>query len=439
MIKLSAQSDHQLSACGRCHGLRLRLIAVLAVIVALSSAGIACCDDSIFSLFSMFDATHDVQMNGQCYGVFVFGDQVFMVMDAVSHPFRLPDQHSEDTNIRSYLVTARLTDAKDINANRAVVGPLFTFKGSMSTMANSAGAAFGQKDRDALAAKPFFSFREPGQLIKSVVEDKGKNWHDWALVIHDKKAEWRDLGKRRILPLLGWPNPNYFESQSRRYAVQKEQDGVVRIYDLQNSTQIDDPWLAKVSLDYLSQEDLGNGVIELTDDLNHLVVYLQLGVRIRRGSSEVVLETCKIDGKTIRRENHYLVYERPNVKPKVYENHESQSPVFIDGQFVMFKHLDDRLELEDLNKRVLFSHRLAADEKSLGHFSRLENKQFIYTTTPLGIYETHRHEDEVFKVTKWDYVKDKVTQYSIPLTGLFEKKSFGFYPVDGISIEQAKK
>jgi hypothetical protein len=388
-------------------------------------------------------STHYVTTNGQLFGPFVFGDTVDIILETSSQPSHWPDEPSSDTNVRGYLLTASLSKTDGAGPTRFVVGLIYELDGPVSSIANSAGATYSQQDRSFLESKPFLALHSAGELIKSNMVDKRKNWHDWQLQVANQQASWKDLGERARLPLLGWPNPNYFESMSRRYAVQKESDGKVEVFDLFTSAKVYDPWLEKVAKNYLSQEDLGNGKIFLLDDLNYLVVFLSIGNTVRENGADKVLEEFTIDGETMRRENHFLVYQRPAEKPTIYSGSGWQSkPVEKDGKLLICRYLETRIVLQALDNQTVVAHDFTADEKWLADpltfvQSDFAGKRIIATNGP-ELISSSLPESKI-RVAAWDYSKNRLAQYTIPITDLFELRKTGYYPKAAISIDSPQK
>src|SRR6266566_5146239 len=82
--------------------------------------------------WSLFGDSHAVSPSGQLFGPQVFGDRIMIVLEANSHPWRLPDSASKVRNIRGYLVTARLSPDPGTKDAAQVVGPLYTIDSTIS-------------------------------------------------------------------------------------------------------------------------------------------------------------------------------------------------------------------------------------------------------------------------------------------------------------------
>ena len=237
---------------------RVAFISFVAQAFVAIVCGQALAEDSLFGIFS---SSYTIkQAEPWDSNSIVVGDRVFILLETSTRPFRLPDQHASVKDIRGYLVTAELTTPDKINATRTVIGPIYEQKGPMSSIANQAGAAFDAQDREALAQKPYMSFRPSGELIKSLVSKDKKHWHDWRLQIKGKNAEWIDLGEREILSLRGRSSDFYIESDSGHFVVQTNDAGKVQIFDLYTSKQIEDQWLTKVASEYFAHHPVRHNI-----------------------------------------------------------------------------------------------------------------------------------------------------------------------------------
>lgn len=401
-------------------------------------------------------ASYLVAVNAQCPNVSVTGDQVAVIMETQTHPPRLPDQRMSVSNLKGYLVTAKLNTGTNPNSTLAVIGPLYEVQGSFSNLANSAGATFDKNDRQQLSKKPFFAFREKGVLVKSDIIDNETKWHDWELQIIGTHVSWRDLGTRPILPLRGGFDPNYLESQSRRYAVQFLGAHNVRVFDKYRSESISNDWLPRVCSDYLAQEDLGNCRATLLDDLNTLVVIPSPVVQVQRNGKEVSLDEFELNDKKYARKNHLLVYERPNFAPKVYEFKDADyhlTPIRLDNTVMLLtapdvipggnssdkiSGVDYILKLADCNQHTAYSRQIADNEFPIGQFSHVEGNQVIFRDGPIFVSDPPDPQFDRIIVSKWDVKQNTLTQFNMHVSDLFELKDDGYYPKKLIHIDIPK-
>ena len=308
----------------------------------------------------------------------------------------------------------------------------------MSSLSNAAGAAFNKQDRKALAERAMFSFRKGFGLIKSVASDDGARVSESTLQTKGKKAQWVEVGKHEMLPLLGLGEQYYFESQSGHYAIQREANGTVRVYDAFASKPFVDPWLEKVSKGILSRDDLRSSQVILTDDLDYLVLLPEPIYTFERNGDEQTTDEFTIDGKTSRRKNHFVVYHRPSDRPIVGEG--INSPTVAVTAFRKLLLLDKsahRLELHDLENRVVWSHRLTSDEQWLADcYVRADENRLIFSDGPRRINGLHRPDEGLLKLAIWNSADGELSQYFIRLADLFELKEDGYYPKKLITIEK---
>ncbi len=411
-------------------GRAARLFSVAAGVLIL-----AVCIQQCRSQWQAVGALHFIDTSSQIYGARVFGDNVAIVLEAKSHT--VLDPIPKDFGIRGYLITANLTSEKKIDAARNVTGPLYEIDDSVSSAASSTGAPFNKQDRKVMSQKPYLSFRN-GALVKSVLADDGKNCSDWALKVDGKKAHWVEIGKHPLLLLLGRHSEFYFESQSRRYAVQREADGKTHIYDTYAGKSIENPWLEKVAADFFSREDLENSVIKLSDDLNSLIILPRSGLQIKRGDETVVIEDLTIDGKTFQRKGRLVAYQRPSEQPKVGVRGDSWMVVVTaDGNVLSLTTSNDQIELHNLDNLVVYSHALTPDESWIKQsFKDGSDSRVVFTDGPGLIGGRNRPGQDILKVAAWDFRAGKLVQYSIHIADLFEQRIDGYYPKAAISIEK---
>jgi hypothetical protein len=391
--------------------------------------------------WTLFPATHSIGLSSQFYAPSLSGDRLVLVLEARSHPWRLPDQAATDTNVRGYLVLARLREGKDPDSTRQVVGPLYTIHGPVSSLVNDAGAPYSNADAEALLVKRSFSIRAPDVLVKSRVINDGRDVEDSTLNIGGKTAKWVTSGARARIRFLGWASPDFVESGSRRYVAQKEADGQVRIYYRTTAKEINDGWLKEVFTQYFSRDDLGNSDLYISDDLNYVALFFRLANRVTgRDGIERLIKTFDFNGQPVRRENRFIVFSRPNVSAKLYDGPGLHPfPVIWRGKLVMLKLADGRLALSDLEKKDVVVHDLSEPEKWI-HESIWQDdpgeKQVTFMSGASLINGQERPDQRNLHVGIWDYERNHFSQFSLSVADLFELKSDGYYPKSAIPIEK---
>ena len=313
--------------------------------------------------------------NSQCDRLRVFGDRVMYVVETKSLVARLPDSEAREANLRDYLYTARLTDDGKV-VEPIIVGPIYRHDGPVSSMAN-AGVPFNKDDFDFLNAKPYFDFGPDGRLVKTLYAKDGKTVRTSELIIKDKKSHWDTPVIRPRLPLIGAMSEERFESESGRYVVQKQQDGKIHVYDTWKYEEFSSPWVEAVAADFISQEDLGNRNVFLTDDLKFVMV------------DPASFTHFKQKGRTYDGTNHFLTYSSPGKKAVVHELGPEDAEkekrdqltvgrrMAIDGKLhFLGQAADFTIELCNSDYKVVETHALSIDEKWI-----MWSKDGLYTYT----------------------------------------------------------
>lgn len=361
---------------------------------------------------------HDLSVQDAYNNMIIVGNEFRIILEATSHPIRRYGKARSVNNVRGYLFYASLpADGKSAPV-RSVVGPIYELNGQMSDIANTAGATYNQQDRETLSQKPYISYRESGELVKSFATGDDAR-HEWTLKINKDRAAWQDNGIQRALFHTGFQNQ--FVSKSRRYIV-CELSGEVQIFDVLAEKFLDDGWLKCIGKTCLVTEDYSRGcTITLVDDLNFVVV------------------------ETPSDRNETLVYARPDEAPKVYTGKFGQ-PISVDGKlhFVVPTFNPDkavdRLEILEQDGRAAFTHVLASGEEWLTDvltFCRhdAENKRLIYFNDSNHDANGYFNDDKTINLALWEYQNDRFTIFRIPFTDLFEKTKNGYVAKDCIPIQ----
>ena len=150
-------------------------------------------------------------------------------------------------------------------------------------------------------------FDESGHLIKSVLVNGGKDVEELRLAIDGDKARWTFVNRHVRPPSLGAPGDGGFESQSSRYAVQRDKDGAIKIYrNPPLGEEIHDEWLAMAATDLLSRQDISNNCrIVLTNDLNFLAAFPNPTAKLTTGGEEREIAMFTIGNDSYHRRNHF--------------------------------------------------------------------------------------------------------------------------------------
>ncbi len=327
-----------------------------------------------------FTSTH--QLDFDIRSPVVIGDHILVLVEASTLPWKMPDSAAQSNNIRGYLLNVLLT--KDANKKPQVIGPLWSLEGPISSMTNNDGLTFTDKDRSDLQQKPVVFIESDGQVVRLQHVEKQSEVKQSVLEIKDNKAKWVDHGTRKNPKLLSPFSSEFQTSQSGQFVVQREQDNIVRVYDIVKGEQRSDKWLEAAFGDVLSREDLGNSRRYLTDDLKYLVVFPDPTVEVKKDKVKLRLESFSIDGESYSRKDHGVVYTRDSNKPKVFAGLRYTDgapktysikglsmppmasfrtgvplePYSIHGQLLFLQISDDELALKDLDAKSIFSQKI---------------------------------------------------------------------------------
>ncbi len=116
-----------------------------------------------------FKTTHQVEI---ATPVVVTEDRVSMLVNATSNPWHLPDSGVTTTNMRGYLLTARLANAENIDATRRVVGPLWNYPGPKSGMTDEWGVEYSKKNVPRRKNPPRVFLSASGKCQKAILLDE---------------------------------------------------------------------------------------------------------------------------------------------------------------------------------------------------------------------------------------------------------------------------
>jgi hypothetical protein len=243
-------------------------------------------------------------------------------------------------------------------------------------------------------------------------------------------------------------NPRYeerFESEQGRYVVQLERDRVVKIYDTVLRKQIEDSWLDAVGRDFLSREDLGNRHVHMTNDRRCVIVCPESSVQVGCNGKERTLEEFVQDGKAYRREDHFLIYTRPQGEPLVHDGSPHRGMlkfakfVEIDGK-PLFLDTNYDIRLRDVDDHVVFSLDLPANEKWISNFgpgggvtciaNDPAGKRIVFYKFPYDMVRQN------IRLAMWCYWDKSLTTYEFCIGDFFEKKRDGYHPKQCIPLEE---
>ena len=366
-------------------------------------------------------------------------NEVSLLMEASTRLYRPADAPGEATNIRGYLVRVRLQTKDDASQATEIVGPLWSIPGPISSMPNDTGIAFSQQDRKNLSEKPQIFLSSTGQLVKVTGTENENEFRRYLLKLEDGKAYWADDGLRRWPPTLHWTSPEYLKSNSGRLVVQREKDGIVRVYDGEPGKSLDDPWLQAAFKDLL-QRDLGNVTQILTDDGRYIAVFPEVDSKKPT--------TFAIGNKSYSRESHGLLYERPTTSPKLIvglrEDGFPMKPISYFGKVSFLQVSDDRLVLWNVNNEIEVSQQFKKRLHWLRDFGvrvidDTVRHRIIFTLLPKAV---NNSDSEAEKLTYgslhlliWYYDKKEYEEQKVNLLDQFELRDNGYYPKRAIPVE----
>jgi len=305
------------------------------------------------------------------------------------------------------------------------------------------GIHFTEQDRKAAHATPACRFDTNGDLVRFTYDKRDVLVRD-VFVPSNNTASWKRQGEvKPVEDRLPPGSEDRVLSFSRRFIL-LYQDGNAKLYDLFTGEQKEDPWLTKSFADARKIKDLDNVRLFLTDDLNHLVVSPTDICNYGNGHR---VEDFNYDGKTYKRSDFGLAYNRPDSRPLLFprklgeaffHDEEPSGAYSIDGTLFLFMKDIESLRLSSLDGSKEF-HLNANGNPQWPTYPYLQMQQpatgdrlIIFES---GVLKLKMGLDETLYIIDWKYKANEISTQELKIGGLF-KESWGEYkPLSTIGVK----
>jgi hypothetical protein len=382
------------------------------------------------------------------------GNELRILLETVVYFRPLTSHSSKASSAKGWLITVDLSKPGPLRGRARVYGPLWDVPNVRSSLSFDVGVRFTEQDVAAARATPFIDFDWDGTPVR-IRRDRQGQWIRERLIF-GAAPHWKSDGPFSPLPPPGPPmNEETVETLSCRYHLQLS-EGHTTLHERLTGKRIVDPWLENAFTTDRSIKELKNVRTWLTDDLKYLVcnpepVYLEV-----RGDPR----DFEYGGKTYRRGEYALVWERPNPQPRIVKKPHAETfqvPQPIGAAFsingvLYFLYEEGRLNIRPEEKPAAtlipafggrsYTAQPPADRRQEWEYRCPRQWQQLGKPTGLAFFGTNGYGGQAphqvphgsVVVFVWTLENAKVSVFEAPTSELFERQSGEYVPKQAVPI-----
>jgi hypothetical protein len=382
------------------------------------------------------------------------GNELRILLETVVYFRPLTSHSSKASSAKGWLITVDLAKQGPLSGRSRVYGPLWDVPNVRSSLSFDVGAHFTDQDVAAARATPFIDFDWDGTPVQIRRDQHGHGIRE--RLVLGATPRWKPDGSFSPLPAPGPPmNEETVETLSGRYHLQLS-DGHTTVHERLTGKRIVDPWLEKAFTTYRNIKELKNVRTWLTDDLQYLVcnpqpVYLEV-----RGDPR----DFEYAGKTYRRGEYVLVWQRPNPEPRIVKKPRAETPQILEPIVAAFSikgvlyflYEEGRLNIGPDEKPAAtlipafggktYAAQSPADRRAEWEYRCPRQRQQLEKPARLAFFGTNRFgaqapdqvPDQSVTVFIWTLENAKVSVFDAPTSGLFERQSGEYVPKQALAV-----